>query len=390
MKLSTQAARDLQPGGVLKCHIVKGLELRAKQTGKMWLYYYRFAGEQRRPKIGEFPTIGLDDARELAKAMALQVARGEDPSAKKQAHRRAPTVADLWQTHKDLFITGKREPRTIEEYDRNYKLHIAPTLGAMKVCDVALSDIARALAKISATKPVAANRVRDLLRSIFNTAERQDVAMRPRGSNPVVDTEKNPETGRERHITGAEFSAIHRELNALRAEYPKRVAALFVCLMTGARPSEVLSIRRADLVDGVATLNAHKTFRRTGKPRRVYFCRQALAEIEKFDDDGSGLLFGRALTRYNLFTVWDLARDHAGGTCGDLQMRDLRRTFASAAKSGRVTLDQIGELLGHTQAQTTMRYAFLFDDGARAAAQATGDVIEGRLLGAIEQKGNAR
>ena len=44
-----------------------------------------------------------------------------------------------------------------------------------------------------------------------------------------------------------------------------------------------------------------------------------------------------------------------------LRIRDLRHTFAFAAASRKTLLQVAGPLPGHTQAQTTMRYALRCD-----------------------------
>jgi integrase len=59
----------------------------------------------------------------------------------------------------------------------------------------------------------------------------------------------------------------------------------------------------------------------------------------------------------------------------DVRVHDLRHTFASILASSGLSLPIIGALLGHTQAQTTARYAHLFDDVLRAAADRVGAVV---------------
>jgi site-specific recombinase XerD len=58
-----------------------------------------------------------------------------------------------------------------------------------------------------------------------------------------------------------------------------------------------------------------------------------------------------------------------------LRVHDLRHSFASQLVSEGASLPLIGALLGHTQAQTTARYAHLFDDPQRAAVERVGAVI---------------
>ena len=51
-----------------------------------------------------------------------------------------------------------------------------------------------------------------------------------------------------------------------------------------------------------------------------------------------------------------------------VRIHDLRHTFASLLVSGGMTLPMIGKLLGHTQVQTTQRYAHLSQDSLVSAA----------------------
>ena len=51
-------------------------------------------------------------------------------------------------------------------------------------------------------------------------------------------------------------------------------------------------------------------------------------------------------------------------------IHDLRHTFASTAVAAGQGLPMIGKLLGHTQVQTTARYAHLAADPVKAAADA--------------------
>jgi len=54
----------------------------------------------------------------------------------------------------------------------------------------------------------------------------------------------------------------------------------------------------------------------------------------------------------------------------DVRIHDLRHTFASLLVSGGASLEMIGKLLGHSQMQTTQRYAHLMDSPLRAGVDA--------------------
>ena len=57
------------------------------------------------------------------------------------------------------------------------------------------------------------------------------------------------------------------------------------------------------------------------------------------------------------------------------RIHDLRHSFASILVSAGASLPLIGQMLGHTQVQTTQRYAHLFDDPMRDAAETVGRMI---------------
>lgn len=63
----------------------------------------------------------------------------------------------------------------------------------------------------------------------------------------------------------------------------------------------------------------------------------------------------------------------------DIRIHDLRHTFASLLVSGGMSLPMIGKLLGHTQVQTTQRYAHLFDDPLRVGLNQVGEMLRPKL-----------
>ena len=76
---------------------------------------------------------------------------------------------------------------------------------------------------------------------------------------------------------------------------------------------------------------------------------------------------------------------------GGKVIHDLHHTFASMLVSGGMTLPMIGKLLGHTQVQTTQRYAHLFDDPLRAGLNQIGDMLRPklRIVAAVAATGHA-
>ena len=65
----------------------------------------------------------------------------------------------------------------------------------------------------------------------------------------------------------------------------------------------------------------------------------------------------------------------------DVRIHDLRHSFASGAVALGEGLPMIGKLLGHTQVQTTARYAHLAADPVKSAAERVSDNLAAALNG---------
>ena len=75
---------------------------------------------------------------------------------------------------------------------------------------------------------------------------------------------------------------------------------------------------------------------------------------------------------------WERVRERAG--LEEVRIHDLRHSFASRALALGESLPMIGKLLGHTQVQTTARYAHLARDSVKASASRIAGSIGGDIL----------
>ena len=84
MDLTEKTIKAAKPGNVPNDAKVTGLHMRVFEGRRAYYLYYRIkTGGQRRPKVGNPDIMTLGQAREIAKAILLQVARGEDPMARR-------------------------------------------------------------------------------------------------------------------------------------------------------------------------------------------------------------------------------------------------------------------------------------------------------------------
>lgn len=357
MELNHKNIKAAQPGDVLNDATVRGLHLRVTATGKSFMLYYRTkAGVQRRPKLGQYGSITLAQARKVAQEMLAEVAAGRDPAGEVQAQRAEPTVADLWvefdKRHASKIKSGAN-------YARAWRLHVEPRLGRIKVKDVSYSQIADLHAAMWET-PTEANRVLSFLSAMFNFGCRP---LEWIDRSPTRGVKRYKETKRKRYMQGEEAARIAEILDANAAANPASVAFLYLLILTGARKGEIADARWDWIKGNVICLPDSKT-----GEKQVYLPPAALDVLDRLPRT-TGTITGILTPQ----TLWERVRQEAG--CPDLRMHDLRHSFASAALSAGLSLAQIGELLGHKSTQTTKRYAHLVEEAATVAATMAADQI---------------
>ena len=82
---------------------------------------------------------------------------------------------------------------------------------------------------------------------------------------------------------------------------------------------------------------------------------------------------GRGRHLRSIDDAWKIVRGRA--TLDDVRLHDLRHSYASRALALGETLPMIGRLLGHSQMETTARYAHLARDTIRDSAARIADSI---------------
>src|SRR4051794_6997277 len=138
---------------------VKGFGARITAAGgRSFVLNYRINGRERRHTIGQFPAWSVRLAREEAASLKRDIDRGRDPVGEREDARSAPTISELAGRYIAEHAEAKKKPRSIEEDQRNIRLHVLPALGKLKVAAVTRDDVARLHNSMKAS-PIGANRV---------------------------------------------------------------------------------------------------------------------------------------------------------------------------------------------------------------------------------------
>jgi integrase len=163
-----------------------------------------------------------------------------------------------------------------------------------------------------------------------------------------------------------------------RIELPSAILAVRLLIFTGCRLNEIMTLKweHVDFVDRVLRLPDSKTGAKVvhlGQPAIEHL--KAANSIKGNPFVIMGTLEGKRLT--DLQPLWQRVRARAG--LKDARIHDLRHTFASTAVASGQGLPMIGKLLGHTQVQTTARYAHLAAVPVRNAADSVASSLQQAL-----------
>lgn len=360
-----------------------GLYVRVSPAGaKSYGYWYRNADRRGRSIVlGKTSNTKIDQARKAAVDIHKQVNDGDDPSAIRQGHLKAPNIAQLWETYLEQHARPKKKPRSVEEDERLWRLHLKSRFARMKVASIGVADVRKMHADMRGT-PGAANRATALLSKMMSFAVENDW----RNDNPCKRVERYPEHAVERFLTPAEAKRI---LTALDEESDQCAATIIrFLLLTGSRKSQAMSLRWDALSDlegsqPTWTIRAgtQKSERGARKDLRMQLSREAASLLVRWR---------RACPTPSLVWVFPSERDpkisrqcikdfwmqfRAKMGVPDLRIHDLRHSFASFAVNAGVPIASIQKALCHKDIRTTLRYAHLSDETVRSVGDTVSEAI---------------
>lgn len=357
----------------LRDTVTPGFICKVTPTGrKVFMLQYRTnGGDRRKPAVGLFGELTVDQARGIAQDWLADVRRGKDPSAEKLAVRRALSMKELCDKFIEDYSIPKNRPSTVLGNRGLIRRNVLPEFGSMKVRDVTRADVAGLIARMKHT-PTSTGHVLSLLRKMFNMAEVWGV--RDDGTNPCRHVPKYPEGRRTRLITDDELVRIFAYMSRADAEgleHPLLTLAVQLQFLFAARMSEIVNLEWA-WVDFAS--------------RRVVWPDSKTGEISKPLSDEAFSLLSSAVSlgqsEYVVPSIFDQAKPmsnntYAKGWARILERADVlhigthgirHRATTEIANSG-VPIKVGMQLTAHKTVTQFMRYVHTEDNPVRAAAE---------------------
>jgi integrase len=333
--------------------------------------------------IGTYGTLTLDQAREKAGKHLVAVRDGKNPLDDRALGRRQGTLREL----AEAYFTDREEKgrKTVATMRRRFERNIPKAWLSRLASSVTRSEIRGLHASIGRRVPYEANRTLEILLPMFRMGISGTLNDPETGlwffasdsvTNPASEIDRFPETKRKRFVTEDELPTLAQQIDLHPDIYLR--GALWCYLLTGARKEELLCARRTKkgsepFVDWEAeTLELPDP--KSGEHQSIPLTGPAMAILQALPvATGNPYIFvGRREGRHlvNVDKPWGKIRKAAG--LEDVRLHDLRRTVGAWMSKSGTDLNVIKHALRHANLATTLVYARLGQDPARAALEEHG------------------
>lgn len=313
-------------------------------------------GALERITIGPANKLTPENAREKAKQIIADLATGVSHAAPARAKRGETNFAELLT---DYLNSTTMKPRSLAAYEWLYKKHVETELGKRKLSEISVERVRALHKKISKDTPTTANRCVSMVKAAFNWAAREGTFT---GANPAGHVKKNIEVSRTRYLQPAELAVFFQSLE--ESEEPAK-SFFMMCLLTGARRSNVLAMRWADigLEDALWRISAGDA--KAGEEMNIPLVPEAVTVLRKLQSEigkTSPWVFpadSKTGHYQEPKRAWATLRRRSG--LADLRIHDLRRTMGSwLVRTGANTAIN-AKALGHKSMQAAAVYQRIAD-----------------------------
>ena len=342
------------------------LAMRMTHTGVRAFYVVkRLGGAMVWIKLGAFPDMTCEQARNEAGKVLGEFAKGENPAAVKRAVKAELTFGEAF----DDFLARKRKrdgsaisDKTKRDYTDLLRLYLDGIKGK-RLSAIERNEIKAIHARTTKKSAAQADRVVAVVSAVFTFMLAHE---RFSGQNPAPS--------RDRFLQPDEltpfFKALSESTNGVMRDF------FLLALLTGARRANVSAMRWADIDLAAGVWRIAKT--KNGTPQTVTLSPEAVTVLQSRKVGGGEFVFpGEGKTKHIVEPkkAWATILKAAG--IKNLRIHDLRRTLGSWQARTGASLPIIGKSLNHKTHQATAIYARLDLDPVRQSVNtATAAMME--------------
>lgn len=402
-KLTQQFIKQLEPKEkpyeVLDLQL-KGFLIRVQPSGSMTYYfaYRNKEGFKRRFRIGLVGATTPQQARDAAELVSSQIIRGIDPQLRKKEIKQEAALKKLRTLKR--FLEDQYEPWVLTHLKRGREtMHLLRSqfdafmslsledITVLRIEQFRRECIKKGKASTTINRQVAA------IRAVLSKAVEWDILsnhplekLKPlkvdrtplvrylepdeeeRLLEALADRDKDKIAQRVRGNEWRRVRGYQLKEDLSEFKYFDRMTPMIVLsLKTGLRQGEIFSLRWSDvhLSHSSPYLTVRAEDAKSSRVRHIPLSPTAinvLSEWKSQSESTSGLVFpaddGRKLD--NVKKSWASILKHAN--IAQFRWHDMRHDFASKLVMSGVPLNTVRELCGHSDLNTTLRYAHLAPD----------------------------
>lgn len=354
-----------------------GLALIITYGGTKTFYMYKIINRKTYiKKIGQFPYVDIDEARQKVYNAIKAINKGDNPFFTENNDKSDITLSDFFfnkymPEHARIYTNTQ----TAHKKELLFNCHFDKFRNA-KLNEITRQDIESHHKLIgSNNKPAAANTFLGLMSHIFNIAIEWGYI----NNNPALKIKPFLTKSRDRFLQPCEISnfmnALHNMENDKLRDY------VLLLLLTGQRRGNIASLKWSDIDFHNNIMYLAHT--KNGESQRIPLTEQAISLLKaiksKQDMSKQDWIFPSDKSKSGHIEgadgFWQNLLETAG--LNNLHMHDLRRTMASYQAILGSSMNIIGKSLGHKSIQATAVYARLNLSPVRDSMQrATNEIFK--------------
>jgi len=345
-----------------------GLRLVLKNSGsKAWVYRYTFNGSTREASLGQYPVVGIEQARRMRDRMEVQKAEGLDPLnvrqqerqqivevqqlAKAEAARQALTLAAACrQYHETKIEPTAKNQKHAAQWIGTLERHVFPKLGKLPVADVTKGELLEVVQAVVNQTPETGRRVIQRLRAVFDELVFKEVV----ATNPVAAVQKQVKAPSRakivEHFKSLPWAQARTFYRGLEVSEAGAARCIQWVMLTACRTGEVLGLvpDELDLKRGLWVVPAERM--KAKRPHTVYLSSHAVHLAERMLKLGTPYLFPspnddqQPLSNAAMLQLLDRL-----GYRGQTTIHGLRSTFSTWANEHNFRPDVVEVSLAHQE-----------------------------------------